>query len=48
MLELLRETWEYAKVSRKWWLLPLLAVLLLLAGLVIAVEGGAVFLYPLF
>ena len=48
MLDLLRETWGYARTSKKWWLLPLMVVLLSLAGLVLLLEGGAVFLYPFF
>lgn len=48
MLELAREMWEYVRTAKKWWLLPILGVLLLLTGLAIALEGGAVFLYPFF
>lgn len=47
MLDLLRETWAYARTSKKWWLMPLIGALLLMALLVIVLEG-APFLYPLF
>ena len=48
MFELLRETCAYARAAKKWWLMPLIVILLLLALLVPLLEGGAIFLYPLF
>ena len=45
----LAEFWEFLKHNKKWWLLPILVVLLLLGVLVIL--GGtslAPFIYPLF
>jgi hypothetical protein len=43
------ELWAFLAHTRKWWLLPLLAVLLLL-GLLLALSGSAAapFLYTLF
>lgn len=46
---LLREFVDFLKENRKWWLVPILLVLLLVAAL--AVLGGtaaAPFIYPLF
>jgi hypothetical protein len=46
---LLREFWEYLGQTKKWWLLPILVVLLLFGLLVIlAGTGAAPFIYTLF
>jgi hypothetical protein len=46
---LVGEFWEFLKHNKKWWLLPIVLVLLLL-GLVVLLGGTAVapFIYPLF
>ncbi len=46
---LLVEFWGFLKVNKKWWLLPIVLVLLLLGGLII-LSGTAVapFIYTLF
>ena len=45
----LREFWEFMRVNRKWWLLPVMAVLLLTGLLLLAAgTGAAPFLYTLF
>jgi hypothetical protein len=46
---LLRESWEFVRHTGKWWLLPVLFVLLLL-GLLILLSGTAAapFIYTLF
>ena len=46
---LLRELWEFLNHTKKWWLLPIVIVLLL-AGLLIMLSGTALapFIYPLF
>ena len=43
------EFWDFLKHNKKWWLLPILVVLLLL-GLLVMLSGTAVapFIYPLF
>jgi hypothetical protein len=45
----LRELWDYLRTNKKWWLLPLVAILLLY-GAVLALSGSAAapFIYPLF
>ena len=49
-LSILREFWEFLKVSKKWWLAPIVIFLLLLGALIILTEGSAVapFIYVLF
>jgi hypothetical protein len=46
---LLGEFWLFLKYNKKWWLLPILIVLLLL-GLLVLLGGTAIapFIYPLF
>ncbi|HUW20659.1 MAG TPA: DUF5989 family protein [Sedimentisphaerales bacterium] len=46
---LLSEFWCFVKHNKKWWLLPILIVLLLL-GLLVLLSGTAIapFIYPLF
>ena len=46
---LLREFWEYLGQSKKWWLLPILIVLLLFGLLAfLGGTGAAPFIYTLF
>jgi hypothetical protein len=46
----LAEFWEFMRVRKKFWLMPLMLVMLLLGGLVILTKGSAVapFIYTLF
>ena len=46
---LLAEFWNFLKYNKKWWLLPILIILLLL-GLLVLLSGTAIapFIYPLF
>lgn len=46
----LRELWQFMKVRKKFWLLPLVLVMVLVGGLLVAVQGTAVapFVYTLF
>ena len=50
MLELLRDLWDFMKVRKKFWLAPIIIVLLLLGALIVLSEGSAVapFIYTLF
>ena len=44
-----REVWDFVWSNKKWWLLPILLVLLLFAVLVsLAGSGAAPFIYTLF
>jgi len=49
-LSILKEFWQFLKVRKKWWLAPIVLVLLLLGGLIVLTEGTAVapFIYTLF
>ena len=43
-----REFWDLLKHSKKWFLLPVLLVLLLVGLLVVLGSNAALFIYPLF
>lgn len=46
---LVAEFWDFLKHNKKWWLLPILVVLLLIGVLVVLGSSGAgAFIYPLF
>ena len=46
----LLELWQFMRVRKKFWLLPILLALLLVGGLLILAEGSAAapFIYTLF
>ena len=50
MTEFLKELWAFMKARKKFWLLPIIIVLLLLGGLLVLVQGSAIapFIYTLF
>jgi competence protein ComGC len=50
MLELLADLWAFMKERKKFWLLPIILVLLVLGGLLVLAQGSAVapFIYTLF
>ncbi len=50
MGELLVELWAFMKVRKKFWLLPIILVLLSLGGLIVLTQGSAIapFIYTLF
>jgi len=47
---LLKEFWEFMKVKKKFWLLPIIIILFLLGALIVFTESSAVapFIYALF
>ncbi len=47
---LLREFWGFMKVRKKFWLMPIIIILLLLGALIVFTESSAVapFIYALF
>ena len=49
-MEFLREFLEFLRVRKKYWLLPILIVLLIFGGLIILAQGSAVapFIYTIF
>ena len=50
MLEFLQDLWGFMKVRKKFWLAPIIIVMVLLGGLLILAQGSAVapFIYTLF
>ena len=50
MLSILRELFRFLKARKKYWLLPILVVLVLLGGLLVLAKGSAVapFIYAIF
>jgi hypothetical protein len=46
----LLDLWEFHRVRKKFWLLPILVVLLVVGGLVVLTQGSAVapFIYTIF
>jgi hypothetical protein len=46
----LAELWDFLRVRKKFWLMPIVIVLLVFGGLIILVQGSAVapFIYTLF
>ena len=49
-MSFLIEFWEFMRVRKKFWLLPLMLMMLLFGGLVVLTKGSAVapFIYTLF
>ena len=49
-MEILKELWGFLKTRKKWWLLPILIMLVLLGLLIVFTEGSALapFIYTLF
>jgi Family of unknown function (DUF5989) len=50
MLDLVGELWAFMKERKKFWLLPIMVVLLLFGTLIVLTQGSAVapFIYTLF
>ena len=50
MLEFLNDLWDFMRVRKKFWLAPIIIVLLLLGALIMFAEGTVVapFVYTLF
>lgn len=50
MFDLLKDLWGFMRERKKFWLLPIIMILLLLGGLLVLAEGSAVapFIYTLF
>jgi len=49
-LLILAEFWDFLKVRKKWWLMPIVFMLVLLGALIVFTEGSALtpFIYALF
>ena len=50
MIEFLKELWDFIKVRKKYWLLPILIILVLFGALIVLSQGTAVapFIYTIF
>ena len=46
----IKEFWEFLKIRKKYWLLPIILVLVLFGGLIILSQGSAIapFIYTIF
>ncbi len=49
-MSLLAELWQFMRVRKKYWLLPIVLVMALFGGLVVLTQGSAVapFIYTVF
>jgi hypothetical protein len=49
-MSILKELWEYMKVRKKFWLAPIILLMLMLGVLIVLAQGSAVapFIYTLF
>jgi len=50
MLDLIKDLWGFMKERKKFWLAPIIILMLLLGGLLVLTQGSAVapFIYTLF
>ena len=50
MIEFLKDLWDFMRVRKKFWLAPIIIVLLLLGDLIVLAEGSSVapFIYTIF
>ena len=49
-MSFLKEFWEFLIIRKKYWLLPIIIVLVLFGGLIVLTQGSAVapFIYTIF
>jgi hypothetical protein len=49
-LSIISELWQFLRVRKKWWLAPILILLLLLGALIVLTQGSALapFIYAIF
>jgi hypothetical protein len=49
-MSIVKELWDFMKVRKKFWLLPIITVMLMLGALIVLAQGSAVapFVYTLF
>ena len=49
-MEFLKEFWEFLKIRKKYWPLPIIIVLVLFGGLIVLSQGSVVapFIYTIF
>ena len=49
-MDFIKEFWEFLKIRKKYWLLPIIIVLVIFGGLITLSQGSAVapFIYTIF
>ena len=49
-MDFIKEFWEFLKIRKKYWLLPIIIVLIIFGGLIVLTQGSAVapFIYTIF
>ncbi len=49
-MNFISEFWEFLKIRKKYWLLPIIIVLIIFGGLIVLTQGSAVapFIYTIF
>lgn len=49
-LSILSELWDFLRVRKKWWLMPIIIFLVLLGALIVLTQGSALapFIYAIF
>tara|TARA_Y100000992_G_scaffold266879_1_gene205076 strand:- start:146 stop:295 length:150 start_codon:yes stop_codon:yes gene_type:complete len=49
-MDFIKEFWEFLKIRKKYWLLPIIIVLVIFGGLIVLSQGSAVapFIYTIF
>ena len=49
-MSFITELWQFLRVRKKFWMLPIIVVMLLLGGLLVLAQGSAIapFIYTLF
>ncbi len=47
---LLREFWDFMRIRKKWWLLPIILIMLFVGSLLVFAQGSALapFIYTIF
>ena len=50
MIEFIKDLWDFMRVRKKFWLAPIISILLLLGALIVFAEGSAIapFIYTIF
>ena len=50
MIDFLKDLWDFMRIRKKFWLAPIIIVLLLLGALIVFAQGSAVapFIYTIF
>jgi hypothetical protein len=49
-MEFIKEFWQFIRIKKKYWLLPIIIVLVLFGGIIVLSQGSAIapFIYTIF